>query len=216
MASSPLTLRYLGHYKRMFDSPNEEPMPTWSAISWMLEDYGLSKIEDMPADLNYMKILRQWPLEPPHAMANYPNSCPCPRRYKWNPHATLTSSVEYNWPLIAGPKSTVDECQLACQRFFEVYIHHLDLVCFRATVSCNTLANWCKEWNVVLDFNQFAECHHEFLFLLKLQYKPTRWGSNGGSHGHHSFHGRSSHMLNQWISQYTSWTFRQFSKSAFE
>lgn len=26
-----------------------------------------------------------------------------------------------------------------------------------------------------IDVNQFSENHHEFLFLLKLQYRPTRW-----------------------------------------
>ena len=96
---SPLTLQYLGQYHKMFDRPQEVPVPTWEALSWLLEDYGLSRSEDIPADP----------------------------------------------------------------------------VCFRAAVFCNTLADWCGQWNVTIDVNQFSESHHEFLLLLKLQYRPTRW-----------------------------------------
>jgi len=51
----------------------------------------------------------------------------------------------------------------------------LDLVCFRAAVFCNTLADWCGQWNVTIDVNQFSESHHEFILLMKLRYRPTRW-----------------------------------------
>ena len=40
LVGSPFALRYLGQYQRMFDSPPEEPVPTWTAITWLLEDYG--------------------------------------------------------------------------------------------------------------------------------------------------------------------------------
>ena len=40
---------------------------------------------------------------------------------------------------------------------------------------CNILAEWCRQWNVTIDVNQFTESHHEFLLILKLQYRPTRW-----------------------------------------
>lgn len=42
-------------------------------------------------------------------------------------------------------------------------------------VFANILSDWCSQWNVTLDVNQFCESHHEFLLLLKLQYRPTRW-----------------------------------------
>ena len=42
VTGSPLTLRYLGQYTNLFDSPIEEPIPTWNAIAWLLEDYGQS------------------------------------------------------------------------------------------------------------------------------------------------------------------------------
>ena len=44
---SLLTLRYLGRYEYLFDSPVEEPIPTWTAILWLLEDYGMSRTEEI-------------------------------------------------------------------------------------------------------------------------------------------------------------------------
>lgn len=174
LAGSPLTLKYLGQYNKMFDDPSEEPVLTWIAISWLLEDYGLSRTENVPADIQYRRISRQWSPNPPPAVVNHPNFCPCARRYKWNPLATLTS-IEYNWPLIPGPKTTAGECQATYRAFFEAHRYHLDPVCFRAAVFCNTLATWCGQWNVTIDVNQFSESQHEFFLLLKLQYRPTRW-----------------------------------------
>ena len=174
LAGSPLTLKYLGQYHKMFDNPSEEPVLTWVAISWMLEDYGLSRTENVPADIQYRRISRQWSPNPPPAVINHPHFCPCARRYKWNPLATLTS-IEYNWPLIPGPKKTASECQATYRTFFEAHRYHLDPVCFRAAVFSNTLASWCGQWNVTIDVNQFSESQHEFLLLLKLQYRPTRW-----------------------------------------
>ena len=143
-------------------------------MAWLLEDYGLSRMEDLPADIQYRRISRQWFPKPPPAVATHPNFCPCPRRNKWDPHATL-HSVEYNWPLIPRSKATAAQCQVAYRIFFYEDVNHLDPVCFRAVVFCNTLADWCGQWNVTIDVNQFSESHHEFLLLLKLQYRPTRW-----------------------------------------
>ena len=174
LCGSPLTLQFLGQYERMFDKPEEEPVPTWTAITWLLEDYGLSRNEDVPADIHYRRISRHWSPNPPPAVSNHPNFCACPRRQKWDPQATL-HSVEYNWPIIPGPKATADQCQTTYRNFYEAHIRHLDPVCFRAAVFCNTLAEWCGQWNVTIDVNQFSESHHEFLLILKLQYRPTRW-----------------------------------------
>ena len=174
VTGSPLTLRYLGQYEHMFDSPLEEPVPTWSAIAWLLEDYGLTRTEEMPADIYYRRVSKRWHAEPPIAVASHPHFCPCPRRGKWNPTATI-SSIEYNWPLIPGPKTTSAECKAAYGQFFHEHVHHRDPVCFRAAVFANILSNWCGQWNVTIDVNQYHESHHEFLLLLKLQYRPTRW-----------------------------------------
>lgn len=171
---SQLTLRYLGQYGNMFDSPTEEPIPTWDAIAWILEDYGQSRTEDMPADIYYRRVSRQWPSEPPVNVRSHPHFCPCPRRCKWDPVATI-SSVEYNWPLVPGPKSTAEECRVTYRQFFQDHILHRDPVCYRAAVFANILSNWCGQWNVTIDVNRYHESHHEFLLLLKLQYRPTRW-----------------------------------------
>ena len=174
VVGSPLTLKYLGQYENMFDSPAEEPVPTWLAMSWLLEDYGLSRNEDIPADIQYKRISRQWSEVPPVAVLTHPHFCDCPRRCKWDPKATLTS-LEYNWPLIQGPKSTAAECKATYFKFFQSHIHHKDPVCFRAAVFSKALSDWCGQWNVTIDINQFHDSHHEFLLLLKLQYRPTRW-----------------------------------------
>ena len=174
VVGSPLTLRFLGQYSHMFDAPEEEPIPTWTAITWPLEDYGLSRTEDVPTDIQYKRISRQWSATPPAVVASHPHFCPCPRRNKWDPAATI-SSVEYNWPLIIGPKFIAADCQATYKRFFQEHSHHCDPVCFRAAVFSNILADWCGQWNVTIDINQFSESHHEFLLLLKLQYRPTRW-----------------------------------------
>ena len=52
----------------------------------------------------------QWPTKPPIIVSNHPQFCPYPKRGKWNPSTTI-SNVEYNWLLIFGPKSIVDECK---------------------------------------------------------------------------------------------------------
>jgi hypothetical protein len=89
----------------MFNNSEEELVVTWSAISWLLKDYGLSRTETVPTDIQYQRTSRQWSLQLPPAVASHPNFCQCPRRGNWNPTATLTS-VEYNWPIIQGPKTT--------------------------------------------------------------------------------------------------------------
>jgi len=162
-----LTLKYLEKYPNMFNNSEEEHVLPWSVISWFLEDYGLLCTETVLADIQYRRTSRQWSLQPPPAVASHLNFCQCPRRGKWNPTATLTS-VEYNWPIIQGPKTTPKECHVTYKRFSEEHIQHLDHVCYRAAVFSNILATWCQLWNIIIDVNKFSECHHEFLLLLKL------------------------------------------------
>lgn len=133
LVGSALTLRYLGQYAQMFDSPDEEPIPTWTAIVWLLEDYGLSQIEEVHVDIHLRRISRRGPENPPVSVTCHMHCCPCPRRGRWNPEATMSSN-EYNWPLIQGPKSTPVECKATYHQFFQDHIHHRDPVCFRAAV----------------------------------------------------------------------------------
>lgn len=51
LVGNPLILKYLGQYHKLFDNPSEEPVPTWEAISWLLEDYGLLRTENVPTDI---------------------------------------------------------------------------------------------------------------------------------------------------------------------
>ena len=119
----------------MFDDPTKVPVPTLTTISWLLEDYGLSRTENVPADIFYWRISTQWSSNPLPAVIDHPYFCSCLRRYKWNPHATLIS-LEYKWPIIPiwKPKATAAECQVTCRKFFEAHIQYLDPVCFRAAV----------------------------------------------------------------------------------
>ena len=128
----------------------------------------------MPADIYYRRISRKWSSEPPVNVQSHPHFCHCPRRCKWDPLATI-SNVEYNWPLVPSPKGTAEECKATYKQFFQDHVLHRDPVCFRAAVFSNILADWCGEWDVTIDVNQYHESHHEFWLLLKLQYKLTRW-----------------------------------------
>ena len=51
------TRRYLGHYYVLFDREGEQPVPTWSALAWILEDYGLSRAETAATDIVYRMSL---------------------------------------------------------------------------------------------------------------------------------------------------------------
>ena len=85
-------------------------------MAWLLEDYGLSMMEDIPTDIQYRRISRQWSPKHLSAVATHPNFCPCPRKNKWDPHATL-HSVEYNSPFL-GSKATAVKCQGTYRIFF--------------------------------------------------------------------------------------------------
>lgn len=168
--------RYLGQYPELFDGKEEEPVPTWSALAWILEDYGLSRTESMAADLIYKQVSGTWSYKAPLAVQVHPQYCRCPRRDKWSPDATL-NSVEYNWPQISGSPgfNTPEECRDAYSKFFHAHRYHKDPVCFRAAIFCAVLADWCARWNITINVNVFHESRHEFWMLLKLQYRPTHW-----------------------------------------
>lgn len=134
----------------------------------------MSRTEEVSTNIHYRHVSRQRSAVPPVAVSNHPHFCDCPRRCKWNPSATL-SSLEYNWPLIPGPKSTAAECKATFGKFFQDHIHPYDPVCYRATMFSNILVDWCGQWNITIDVNHFHESHHDFLLLLKSQYRPTRW-----------------------------------------
>lgn len=168
--------RYLGYYLELFDDITEQPIPTWAALAWILEDYGQSRTETTAADLVYQRVSRAWTFEPPPAVQVHSQFCPCARRHKWAPEATI-ASVEYNWPQIQGAPgfNTPAQCKEAYQKFYEEHRNHKDPVCFRAAIFCAALADWCPRWNVAINVNIHHESRSEFWLLLKLQYRPSRW-----------------------------------------
>lgn len=171
LTGSPLTLQYLGQYHRMFDSPQETHVPTWKTLSWLLEDYGQSRYEDIPSDIHYRRISRQWSSYPPPVVAMHLNFCPCARRHKWVPQSTL-HSVEYNLSHIPGPKATAAQCHVTYRNFFEEHIRHLDPVCFRAAVFCNALADWCGQWNEPSTSTNFRKTTMNFCFSWNCNTAP--------------------------------------------
>lgn len=74
VTGSELMKKYLGNYDSLFDSPTEQPIPSWKAIEWLLEDYGLSRVEKHAWDLVYREMgkfgaMVDWTTDPPPAVA---------------------------------------------------------------------------------------------------------------------------------------------------
>ena len=146
-------IEYLGHTHKMFDDPSEEPVLTWSAISWLLEDYGLSRTETIPADVQIQTGFKTMVSYSTTGCDQPSDSCPCARRYKWNPtpHWQALRTIGHWYLVLRQPQVNVRQHI----GHFEAHRYHLDPVCFRAVVFGNTLANWCGQWNVTIDVNQY-------------------------------------------------------------
>ena len=151
ISGSVLKKRYLGHYESLFDDPTEIPIPSWKAIEWLLEDYGQSRTEVRSWDLVYKQLLNDqelvnWTVQPPVAVATNAHYCSLePRRFKWDPEATI-DSVEYNWPIIPGQFDSAEACAEAYGSYFARHKTHTDPVCFRAAVFCNFLYEMCHTY----------------------------------------------------------------------
>lgn len=85
LEGSKANQRYLGKYPELFDDVIEQPVPTWPALAWILEDYGLSRSEPVAVDIIYKQISGPWSFEPPPAVSSHPQYCYCDRRRKWAP-----------------------------------------------------------------------------------------------------------------------------------
>jgi hypothetical protein len=84
--------------------------------------------------------------------------------------------------------STAEECKSTYKRFFDIHNHHLDPVCLKAAMFCNTLTDWCGEWNVVLNVNKLAENHYEFLLFFEVAIPADTLGAHNGSHGDYTLY----------------------------
>ena len=170
--------KFLGNYEAMFDHPREQPVPTWEAINWLFRDVGPSRVisadKGESHDRVYARISKGWSPLPPLAVTMDPRFCPCRRRYKWSPSATI-DSLEYNWPIVTGSFRTPAECANSYWRFFLEHKAHKDPVCFMAAVFCAMLAAWCKEYSLTWDINKFSATRPEALLATKHLYRTTRW-----------------------------------------
>ena len=168
--------RFLGEYDNLFNNLEEEiPFPSWQAIEWLLEDFGLSPQVWQPWDRLYNRISDKWPATTPTAVTLSFHQCPLkgPRRYKWAPWSKI-DSVPYNWPQIPGRFSSPQECSESYRAFFELHRHHTDPVCFRAAVFCNILSHMCIRFKCVVNVNRYDETKPEFYLWVKLQQLPSR------------------------------------------
>ena len=168
--------RFLGEYENLFNNLEEEvPFPSWQAIEWLLEDFGLSPQIWQPWDRLYNRISDKWPATIPTAITLSFHQCPLkgPRRYKWAPWSKI-DTVPYNWPQIPGRFSSPQECSESYRAFFELHKRHTDPVCFRAAVFCNILSYMCVRFKCVVNVNRYDETRPEFHLWVKLQQLPSR------------------------------------------
>jgi hypothetical protein len=175
ISGSFLKQRYLGRYESLFNSDEELPFPSWSAIEWILEDFGLSRKTWKPWDKLYPRVSQAWSNFTPVAVTTNPHLCPVRglRRCKWAPWAKI-DTIPYNWPQIPGLFSTFHDCIASYKTFFEIHKNHTDPVCFRAAIFCNVLAYLCMQYKLVVNVNHYDESKPEFHIWMKLQQKPAR------------------------------------------
>ena len=89
---SRLNRNFLGKYEALFKNPIEQPVPTWEAFDWLIEDNGYLCKEKKCYDLLYAEELKDsYQEEAPEAVKKNGHFCDCPRRYRWNPEALIDS-----------------------------------------------------------------------------------------------------------------------------
>ena len=176
--NSPLVHKFLGDYEALFDEDVEQPIPSWKALEWILEDVGQSRqVSTDPSqshDKVYRRICAGWSRGPPLNVRNDLRYCDCPRRYKW-PTNALVDSLEYNWPLIPGSFVTPQDCHVAYMQFSLAHRQHRDPVCFRAAIFTAILGSWCLEYNFTYNVNLLSKTNREALILTKINYRSSRW-----------------------------------------
>jgi hypothetical protein len=75
-------------------------MPTWKALEWLIEDFGMIYILCIAEDWQYQMTLGMWPEGVLLGVSSDPCFCTLgPRRSKWSPKVTM-ESTNHNWMLI--------------------------------------------------------------------------------------------------------------------
>lgn len=117
--------RYLGHYQELFGDEQEQLVPTWPTLAWILEDYGFQRTKFVATDLIDNQGSGPWSFEVPPIVQIHPQFCLCKRKHKWSPNAII-ASVEYNWPKLQGAPgfNTPTQCREAYQKLFKAHWNH--------------------------------------------------------------------------------------------
>lgn len=135
--NSPLTHKFLDDYEALFKRYVEQPIPSWKASEWILEDVSQSRQTSTNPNQFHDKVYRrtcaEWSKEPPLSVKNDQRFCKCPRRYKW-PINALVGTLEYNWPLILGSFINRQDCHHSYMQFSFEHHQHRDPVCFQAVI----------------------------------------------------------------------------------
>jgi hypothetical protein len=175
---TPLTHQFLGEYESLFDGDIEQPIPSWKALEWILEDVGLSRRVSTDPKQSHDKVYRRschgWSRGPPLSVTNDVRFCNCPRRYKWPPNSLL-DTLEYNWSLIPGSFVTPQACHASYMEFSQIHRQHRDPVCFRPAVFAAILGTLCMEHNFTYNVNLLSKANREVLLFTKLSYRSSRW-----------------------------------------
>ena len=175
-AQSSLKSRFLGKVGAVFETPEEREfsIPTWKALEWLVEDFGMTRTIRLAEDRQYQLISGNWPEGVPQSVTSDPRFCNCERRGKWAPDATI-DSTNYNWPVIVGSFETWSSCAAAYNQHYELHKDHEDPVCFRSAVFARTIGHWCNQFQVKINVNRYDPVQPIFIFMLKLQYRCVRW-----------------------------------------
>lgn len=69
----------------------ERHVPSWKALEWLIEDYGLSLVEMEPYERMYPQISTNWRIDLLAAVMTTAYFCPSEKRHKWRPNTTIDS-----------------------------------------------------------------------------------------------------------------------------
>ena len=99
LVGSPLTLYY----------PEEESIPAWTTITWLLEDYGFSQTKKIPTDIHNKRTSRQWYVGPPCSCGKSSTFLSMP------PHKQVESSshpIQCQIQLAIDKRAKIYSCQV--------------------------------------------------------------------------------------------------------